>query len=159
MTTRKRVGALFICAGVLVGLLGAVTVAPTIRKAQVPTLTLQQTQQQTLERTAPDTVQSTPSISLTIAGLYTRKEIPLAKDATVLNMLQTLTASDPSLALTTKEYTGLGTLVVSMHGLKNGTNGNYWQYRVNGVMPQVGAGAYALKAGDSVEWFFGPSQQ
>lgn len=107
--------------------------------------------------TAPQ--EQSANISLTIHGLYTNKQISISENESVLQTLEALNTQDPQLALSTKEYSGLGTLVDSMHGMKNGTNKNYWQYKVNGVMPQIGADAYKLKSGDSVEWFFGASQE
>ncbi len=56
--------------------------------------------------------------------------------------------------LTTKEYSGLGTLVESMGGNTNGTNDQYWQYKVNGIMPQIGADKLEVKSGDTIEWYF-----
>lgn len=99
------------------------------------------------------------SISLSVQGLYTAKQVALTSNETMLQALQALDAADPALKLSTKEYSGLGTLVVGMHGLVNGTGKNYWQYKVNGVAPQIGAGDYVLKNGDSVEWFFSSSQE
>lgn len=99
----------------------------------------------------------TGSISLTIEGLYADKSVPVSQDETVLEVLQKLDATDTTLQLLTKEYSGLGTLVIGMRGWENGTGGKYWQYKVNGRMPQIGAGAYTLKDGDAVEWYFGPS--
>ena len=99
------------------------------------------------------------SISLSIQGLYAHKQIETTSEETVLEVLQTLNAADPQLQLSTKTYPGLGVLVDGMYGMKNGDNKKYWQYKVNGVMPQIGADAYKLKNGDSVEWFFGASQE
>lgn len=99
------------------------------------------------------------TVSLTIGGLYESKQIEITSDETVLRVLQTLDAQDPELQLSTKEYSGLGTLVDGMHGNKNGSDKKYWQYNVNGVMPQIGADAYKLKNGDAIEWFFSPSQE
>ena len=61
--------------------------------------------------------------------------------------------------LKTQNYSGLGALITSMGGLTNGTDKQYWQYKINGVEPQIGASGYILKPGDRVDWFFGPSQQ
>lgn len=97
--------------------------------------------------------------SLTVDGLYTAKQIEVEQGKSVLDMLQMLNVTDPQLQLVTKEYAGMGTLVVGMHGITNGAGKKYWQYKVNGVMPQVGADQLMLKDGDSVEWFFGASQQ
>lgn len=98
------------------------------------------------------------TVSLTIGGLYENKQVSIASGDTVLQILQTLNTQDPKLQLSVKEYSGLGILVEDMHGQKNGTANKYWQYKVNGVMPQIGADQLKLKNGDSVEWLFGPSE-
>lgn len=99
------------------------------------------------------------SVTITIESLYEAKQISIVDGQTLLSLLRALNEADPALALKTKEYAGLGTLIESMHALTNGMGGEYWQYTVNGVMPQIGASDYALKDGDKVEWFFGSSQQ
>ncbi len=106
--------------------------------------------------------QETPQggyVSLTIEGLYENKTVPITQGESALKLLQVLDTQDPSLQLSIKEYAGLGVLVVGMHGITNGTNKEYWQYKVNGTMPQIGADKLILKNGDSVEWFFGASQE
>ncbi len=100
-----------------------------------------------------------PSISLSIQGLYTDKQVTITANETLLTLLQTLSTKDPHLQLEVQNYTGLGALITSMGGLTNGTNKNYWQYTVNGVEPQIGASGYILHNGDRVAWQFGPSRQ
>jgi len=99
------------------------------------------------------------TVSLNVQGLYTDKGIAITADETVLQVLQALDAQDAQLQLTTKVYAGMGTLVTGMHGEVNGAGKSYWQYKVNGVAPQIGADAYKLKSGDTIEWFFGSSQE
>lgn len=96
-------------------------------------------------------------VLLTIEGVYANKSVPIYENETMLEALRKLDAGDPELRLQTKEYSGLGTLIESMHGWKNGADNKYWQYKVDGVMPQVGAGAYKLQNGNRIEWYFGPS--
>ncbi|MEK7582030.1 MAG: DUF4430 domain-containing protein [Patescibacteria group bacterium] len=103
-------------------------------------------------------VTQTSNISLTIEGLYSSKSISISEKETVLKILQTLNSENPQLKLSTKEYSGLGVLVESMNGNKNGTDDKYWQYKVNAVMPQIGADKLELKNGDSVEWYFSKSE-
>ena len=97
-------------------------------------------------------------ITLSVDGLYANKLIPIEKDGTVLQTLERLDAADPLLQLKSKSYGELGILIEAMGGQTNGTDGNYWQYTVNGVAPMIGAGAYILKDGDTVEWRFKPSE-
>ena len=106
------------------------------------------------QSTQTDSSPQSQAISLTIEGLLQAKPITIAVDQTVLQVLQTLNDTDQKVRLTTKEYSGLGVLVESLGGMSNGTNAKYWQYKVNGTMPQIGADQYKLKAGDSVEWYF-----
>ena len=98
-------------------------------------------------------------ITLSVQGLYQNKELPVVANESVLKVLEDVNAQDAQLQLTTKEYSGLGTLVTGMHGVVNGSGKEYWQYKVNGVMPQIGADAYKLKNGDSIEWFFAASSE
>lgn len=145
MTTRKKLGALLACAIVLITCLGlAAYIAPKTHKVYAPAPLQEVTAKQ-------------QTISLTIAGLYAHTPVAITTSDTALSVLKTLNASDHALQLETKEYAGLGTLVVSMHGLKNGVDHKYWQYKVNGVMPQVGADSYTLQPNDVVEWIFAPS--
>jgi len=99
------------------------------------------------------------NITLSIAGFYNDKSVPISADESVLQVLRTLDSQDPELKLSTKEYAGLGTLVDGMRGFKNGDGGKYWQYKVNDVMPQIGADKLTLKDGDAVEWFFDVSRE
>ena len=99
------------------------------------------------------------TISLSIQDVYEGKQIAIAEGKTVLAMLEKLNAEDTKLQLSTKSYTGLGTLIDGLGIHKNGTDKKYWQYKVNGVMPQIGADQYILKAGDSIEWFFATSKE
>lgn len=55
------------------------------------------------------------------------------------------------------DNTAYGLYVSSVAGELPVPNPPYpgWSYRVNGIMPAVGADQYALKAGDSVLWYYG----
>ena len=99
------------------------------------------------------------SVTLTIEGLYSARQVSIRAGETALQVLADLDAQDPAVQLMTKEYAGLGTLVEGIGSLHNGTGGKYWQYTVDGVMPQVGAGTYVLNSGDAVDWFFAASQE
>lgn len=105
-----------------------------------------------------EVVQQNIVISLTIDDLYVNEQIKVTKGDTVLSVLQSLDREGRVLALGTKEYSGLGTLVESIDGKTNGAGNKYWQYLVNGAMPQVGADKFELNDGDFVEWHFGVSE-
>ena len=106
---------------------------------------------------ATDAQMRSATVSLSVQGLFSERRVTVSPDETVLSMLTVLNAEDARLQLSTKNYPGMGILVVGMGGMKNGTDNKYWQYTINGVMPQIGADAYTLKPGDSVAWFFGTS--
>lgn len=54
-----------------------------------------------------------------------------------------------------KYYQGLGRLVESINGVKNGdNNGAYWSFFVNGQMATVGMDSYQVKPGDVIELKF-----
>jgi len=53
-----------------------------------------------------------------------------------------------------KNYEGVGSLIESIGGIKNGEKGRYWQYWVNGKYSDVAADKYILKNGDFVIWKF-----
>lgn len=57
------------------------------------------------------------------------------------------------LILQTKAY-DTGILVENIGGIKNGENGKYWIYYINGQASQVAPDKYQLKAGDKVEFKF-----
>lgn len=95
---------------------------------------------------------------ITIEGLYIDKEVSFTPPKTVLEILQQLDAEDGGVQLTTKEYSGLGTLVESIGDNTNGMDDKYWQYKVNGIMPQVGADKLEVESGDVIEWYFGTSE-
>jgi hypothetical protein len=98
------------------------------------------------------------NISISIEGLYDKKSVVISSDETVLEVLERLNAEDSQLQLSVKEYSGLGVLVESMNGDKNGMDDKYWQYKVNGTMPQVGADKLKLQDSDTVEWYFSHSE-
>jgi len=42
---------------------------------------------------------------------------------------------------------------------ENNQENKYWQYEVNGVQPQIGAGQYQLQAGERIEWKFAEARE
>jgi len=56
-------------------------------------------------------------------------------------------------------YSGLGELVTQIGDEKNGAEGKYWQFWINGAYSQVGASSYVPKAGDIIEWKFTDEEQ
>ncbi|MES2135084.1 MAG: DUF4430 domain-containing protein [Patescibacteria group bacterium] len=101
----------------------------------------------------------TATISLSIQDVYVGKQIAIAEGETVLAVLERLNEEDTQLQLSTKTYKGLGVLIEGIGTHKNGMNKKYWQYTVNGTVPQIGSDQYILKAGDYIEWFFATSKE
>lgn len=81
------------------------------------------------------------------------QNIQLIENQTVLDLLQNLTLEN-NIVLETKEYENLGALVTKIGDKENGQDNKYWQYWINGEMPQVGASYYQLTGGEIVEWKF-----
>ncbi len=110
------------------------------------------------EQGSSQTQTQTQTVTVTIDGLYVDKSVQFSSPKTVLEILQQLDTQQEEVRLITKEYSGLGTLVESIGNKTNGVNDEYWQYRVNGVMPQVGADKLQVKGGDAIEWYFDKSE-
>lgn len=98
------------------------------------------------------------TVTVTIEGISVDKSVQFSSPKTVLEILQQLDAQEEEMRLITKEYSGLGTLVESIGNKKNGENDEYWQYKVNEIMPQVGADKLQVKDGDVIEWYFDKSE-
>ena len=73
---------------------------------------------------------------------------------TVFDMLKSL-SGEKNFGLEYKyKYPQFGVFIESIAGIKNGTNGKYWQYYINDKLGEVAADKKQLKAGDKVEWRF-----
>jgi hypothetical protein len=58
------------------------------------------------------------------------------------------------IALATKDYGEMGILVEKIGDYKNGDNGKFWIYYLNGKMAEVSASKQEIKAGDIIEFKF-----
>jgi hypothetical protein len=83
-------------------------------------------------------------------------QIVPAENSTVFSLLKGL-AQRENFVIEYKTYEGMGVFVESIAGLKGGADNKWWQYWVNGELPQVSADKYRVKSGDRVEWKFTPS--
>ena len=81
------------------------------------------------------------------------QNVELNENQTVLDLLRQL-AEENQIALITEDYDSLGVLVTAVGDKANGQDNKYWQYWVNGEMPQVGADRFQLTGGERVEWKF-----
>ena len=100
------------------------------------------------------TEQKVDAVTLTIEGVYEATTTPIESGETVLELLTRLNGTDPNLNLATQDYGDMGVLVKAMGGLVNGTDGEYWQYQVDGETPMIGADQYELADGTTVLWEF-----
>lgn len=80
----------------------------------------------------------------------------LTKGATVFSLLKKL-AQNENFKVESKVYPEMGVFVESIEGVKNGDNGRYWQYWVNGELPMVASDKKEIKGGDKIEWRFAPT--
>ncbi|QQS23241.1 DUF4430 domain-containing protein [bacterium] len=124
----------------------------------LPTLTdrdrQQSPQQNDVGSTASNADIKTQNVSITVQGILEDRQVAFKDGQTALQALQNLNDNDPSIQLSVKEFSGLGTLVESLGGISNGTDGKYWHYKVNGALPMVGADQYKLLPDDKLEWYF-----
>ncbi len=83
---------------------------------------------------------------------------PVVANENLFQAMEKLTKGN-NLTFESKTYEGLGALITKIGSKENGAQNRYWQYWVNNVKPEVGAGAYILQPGDVVEWKFIPFQK
>ena len=116
------------------------------------------------ETSAPQYVetpkQDTPvkqTVSIKVIGINTtmmQGNIEVNSSSTVYSVLRELTKQNGK-SISTKGF-GSTVYVSGIDGLKEFDHGRSsgWMYKVNGTPPHIGAGAYYLKAGDQVIWYY-----
>lgn len=116
------------------------------------------------ETSAPQHVetpkQDTPvkqTVSIKVIGINTtmmQGNIEVNSSSTAYNVLREL-AKQNGKSISTKGF-GSTVYVSGIDGLKEFDHGpsSGWMYKVNGTPPNIGAGAYRLKAGDQVIWYY-----
>ncbi len=70
----------------------------------------------------------------------------------VFSVLKKLSEADKAFDIVYSNDARYGIFVESIGGIKNGTDGKYWQYYINGALGDVAADKKEVKAGDKVEW-------
>lgn len=92
--------------------------------------------------------------SLKIKDMETEETFTVAiqKGEKVLDVLKTAEKTG-EISFEVKDYS-FGVLLEELNGLKNGADGLYWQYFLNGEMPMVGIDALTVQAGDIIEFRF-----
>ena len=116
------------------------------------------------ETSAPQHVetpkQDTPvkqTVSIKVIGINTtmmQGNIEVNSSSTAYSVLREL-AKQNSKSISTKGF-GSTVYVSGIDGLKEFDHGpsSGWMYKVNGTPPNIGAGAYKVKAGDQVIWYY-----
>ncbi len=116
------------------------------------------------ETSAPQQVeppkQETPvkqTVSVQVIGINTimmQGNIEVDSSSTAYSVLREL-AKQNGKSISTKGF-GSTVYVSGIDGLKEFDHGpsSGWMYKVNGTPPNIGAGAYRLKAGDQVIWYY-----
>lgn len=111
------------------------------------------------ETSAPQQVE-TPvkqTVSVQVIGINTtmmQGNIEVNSSSTAYSVLREL-AKQNGKSISTKGF-GSTVNVSGIDGLKEFDHGpsSGWMYKVNGTPPNIGAGAYKLKAGDQVIWYY-----
>ncbi|KKQ56610.1 MAG: hypothetical protein US74_C0013G0005 [Parcubacteria group bacterium GW2011_GWA2_38_13] len=96
------------------------------------------------------------NIILTISyNKATSENYPLqfTEGMTALDALKKIT-TEKSIILETKNYNDLGVFIEKIGNTKNGDDGNYWLYSVNGKQPPIASDKTALHAGDEIKFSF-----
>ena len=104
--------------------------------------------------------QETPvkqTVSVQVIGINTimmQGNIEVDSSSTAYSVLREL-AKQNGKSISTKGF-GSTVYVSGIDGLKEFDHGpsSGWMYKVNGTPPNIGAGAYYLKAGDQVIWYY-----
>ena len=116
------------------------------------------------ETSAPQHVetpkQDTPvkqTVSIKVIGINTtmmQGNIEVNSASTAYSVLREL-AKQNGKSISTKGF-GSTVYVSGIDGLKEFDHGpsSGWMYKVNGTPPNIGAGAYKVKAGDTVIWYY-----
>ena len=121
------------------------------------------------ETSAPQQVetpkQDTPvkqTVSIKVIGINTtmmQGNIEVNSSSTAYSVLREL-AKQNGKSISTKGF-GSTVYVSGIDGLKEFDHGpsSGWMYKVNGTPPNIGAGAYKVKAGDTVIWYYVNAEQ
>lgn len=121
------------------------------------------------ETSAPQHVetpkQDTPvkqTVSIKVIGINTtmmQGNIEVNSSSTAYSVLREL-AKQNGKSISTKGF-GSTVYVSGIDGLKEFDHGpsSGWMYKVNGTPPNIGAGAYKVKAGDTVIWYYVNAEQ
>ena len=88
-------------------------------------------------------------------GVISSYKISPYQNSTVFSLLEELSQRE-SFEIDFTIYQGMGVLIESIDGVRNGTENKYWQYWVNGQLPMVAADKEKVEKGSKIEWKFAP---
>ena len=131
------------------------------KKQETPTQDTQTSTPQQVETPKQDTpVKQT--VSVQVIGINTtmmQGNIEVNSSSTAYSVLREL-AQQNGKSISTKGF-GSTVYVSGIDGLKEFDHGpsSGWMYKVNGTPPNIGAGAYKVKAGDKVIWYYVNAEQ
>lgn len=96
------------------------------------------------------------SIDQSIISLFFKfpsetKNFEVQTDGT-LTLFELIEKTD--LKIETENFPPMGKMITSINGLKNGTDGKYWQYWINGEYAQIGVSAFKPSPSDRIQWRF-----
>lgn len=102
------------------------------------------------------------TVSVQVIGVnstMTQGNIEVNSSSTAYSVLRELARKNGK-SISTKGF-GSTVYVSGIDGLKEFDHGpsSGWMYKVNGTPPNIGAGAYKVKAGDQVIWYYVNAQQ
>lgn len=137
------------------------TTSSTSNQSQQSTTTTESKQESYGTKPSEEVVQETPQSHVYMSiqdmnGIIASETMTLNDGDTVYRVLKTL-CKQKGISMSTKnEAIEKIIYVKEINGLSEFDYGNMsgWKYKVNGVYPNVGAGAYTLKDGDRVEWVY-----
>ncbi len=129
----------------------------------------QETKKQDTQTSTPQQVETPKQetsvkqiVSVQVIGINTtmmQGNIEVNSSSTAYSVLREL-AKQNGKSISTKGF-GSTVYVSGIDGLKEFDHGpsSGWMYKVNGTPPNIGAGAYKVKAGDQVVWYYVNAEQ
>lgn len=135
---------------------------PSVSSNKQDTPTKQQTSTPQQVETPKQDTPVKQTVSIKVIGINTtmmQGNIEVNSSSTAYSVLKEL-AKQNGKSISTKGF-GSTVYVSGIDGLKEFDHGpsSGWMYKVNGTPPNIGAGAYKVKAGDTVIWYYVNAEQ
>ena len=130
---------------------------PSVSSNKRDTSTKQQTSTPQQVETPKQETPVKQTVSIQVIGINTtmmQGNIEVSSSSTAYSVLKEL-AKQNGKSISTKGF-GSTVYVSGIDGLNEFDHGpsSGWMYKVNGTPPNIGAGAYKVKAGDTVIWYY-----